>query len=173
MSEEHSLLSNPMLWYSAACAIFMYFAVKLGGKPVVGVLDAEIAKIRDELENARQLRAEAAATLADCREEEKKALAEASRIVTQAKMDAVRLHHEAEEEIRKTLERNEQKALQRIAAAEKEAMVAVKAEIIHQAVTAAQKALAEKIDAETQARVAEKAVAEVISFAPAVKGKIA
>lgn len=173
MSAEHSLLSNPMLWYSLAVAIFVFFAVKLGRKPILAALDAEIAKIRDELERARQLKAEAEQTLASYKDRQAEALAEAAQIVAQAKKDATQLRAQAEDDIRAAMARNEQKALMRIAAAEKKAMQDVQAEIARQAILSAQKILAEKMDDARLAALSDRAIDEAISFAPALKGHVA
>ena len=67
MSEQASLLSDPIVWYTASLVLFFVVIFHFARKPIVGGLDAEIAKVRAELEEAKKLRAEAAATLVDYR----------------------------------------------------------------------------------------------------------
>ncbi|MDD5586936.1 MAG: F0F1 ATP synthase subunit B [Alphaproteobacteria bacterium] len=161
MTEEHSLLGSYHFWYALDAVLFVALAWYLGRKPIVGMIDAEIAKVRSELEEARQLRAEAAAALEDYRGRQKAAMEEASQIIARAKVEAARLRTSAEEELKASLERHEQKAAERIRLAEEEAVAEVRTAIIEQAVAKTRDALARRVDAAVAGRLADQAIASL------------
>ena len=172
MTEETSLLSNYHFWYAVDVVLFLILAWYLGRKPMLGMIDAEIAKVRAELEEAKKLRAEAAATLMDYRARQQAALAEADKIIHHAKEEAARLRGNAEAELKAALERYENKAAERIRMAEAEAVDEVRTAVIEEAVTAARKALAAHLDAPAAKRLADQAIAEV-SKLKSTKNKVA
>jgi F-type H+-transporting ATPase subunit b len=159
MTEEHSLLGSYHFWYALDAVLFVALAWYLGRKPIVNMLDAEIAKVRAELEEARQLRAEAAATLEDYRSRQKAAMEEASQIIARAKVEAARLRTTAEEELKATLEKHEQKAAERIRLAEEEAVAEVRMTVIEQAVAKTRDMLAKRVDGAMAERLADQAIA--------------
>ena len=74
-----NILHDPMGIYAITFVIFLALAYIFGRKPAMQWIDGEIAKIRVELDQARQLRAEAEATLADCQAKQARAEAEAKK----------------------------------------------------------------------------------------------
>ena len=50
------ILKDPMFFYAIAFVIFAGLAWKFGHKPALQMLDDQIIKIRDELQQARELR---------------------------------------------------------------------------------------------------------------------
>lgn len=173
MSAEESLLSNTTLWYSVSAGIFLLAMIKMARKPVASALDSGIEKIKAELEQAKQLRAEAEKALEDYRIREKAALKEAEDIIAQARLDADRLRTEAEAEIKAMLAHQEEKALMRIQDAQDEAVAEVRALLIHQAVEKVQTVLASRLDAEALDRLNDQAISETVSATGTAKGRVA
>jgi F-type H+-transporting ATPase subunit b len=167
MSEEASLISNPTVWYAGAMAVFFAGVLRYASKPILGALDVEIDKIRKELEEAKRLRAEAAASLEEYRSRQKAALSEATKIIEQAKKDAARVRAEAEAEMKASLERHERKAAERISMAEEEALAEVRAAVIEEAVAIARRTLESKLDVAAIERLAGEAIAEAPKIASA------
>ncbi len=163
---------NPMFFYAIAFVIFLALAFKFGRKPLVGWLDAEIEKIRAELDHARRLRAEAEATLADCRAKQAAAQADADAIVAHAKKQVEQMRKQAELDLAASLRRNEQLAAERIHLAEVEAVAEVRAAAVDMAMALARKALAEDMAPEDAAKLADQAIADIAKI-KAVKGKAA
>jgi F-type H+-transporting ATPase subunit b len=161
MSEGTSLLGDYHFWYMVDAALFAGLAWHFGRKPIVGMIDAEIAKVRAELEEARKLRAEAAATLEEYRGRQKAAMEEASQIIARAKVEAARLRASAEEELKAALERHEQKAAERIRLAEEEAVAEVRMAIIEQSVAKTRDALSKRVDPAAAKRLADQAIADL------------
>jgi|GEM_PF-499929 len=157
-------LENPVVWYAAAVFLFVVLMFRVARKPLAGWLDGEIVRIRFELDEAKKLRAEAAATLEEYRRKQKEALQEAEGIIAHAKEEAGRMRAAAEADLKASLVRYEQKAEARIRLAETEALADVRAAVIDEAVAAAQKALATKLDASAAEKLADQAIAEVPSL---------
>jgi F-type H+-transporting ATPase subunit b len=161
MSETHGLLADTYTWTIVSLLLFLGLAYRFGKKPVQGWLDGEIEKIRQQLEQAKRLRNEAEATLADYRVRQQVAMAEAEAIVTHAKAEAARLRQVAEADLQAALARHEQQALDRIRQAEREAMADVRQAVIAEAMNLAKTALAESMDQATAQRLIDQAIAEM------------
>jgi len=127
---ETSLLNDTLFWYAIGAGVFFLLAIVKGTKPMTGWLDSEIVKVRAELDEAKRLRAEAEATLADYQARQQDASKEAEAIINEARLDASRLRKEAESELRATLDRHEQLFLDRLKLAQEEALDEVRTFVI-------------------------------------------
>lgn len=155
----NAMMQDPTVLYAIAFTIFILLAVRYGRKPMLGWLDNEILKIRDELDQARALRAEAEATLADYKQKQASALAEANAIIAHAQEETARLKSEAEAKLKALLASHEQQALERVRQAEAEAVADVRAAAVDIAMTVATQILSEKIDATTASQLVDQAIA--------------
>jgi len=111
---------------------------------LVAALDRRADKIRSELEEARKLREEAEALLAEYRRKTGNADAEAEAIVTQARREAEALSEEAKTRIEDYVARRTRAVEQRIAQAETQAVAEVRSRAIDVAAAAASRILAER-----------------------------
>jgi F-type H+-transporting ATPase subunit b len=111
---------------------------------LVAALDRRADKIRSELEEARKLREEAEALLAEYRRKTGNADAEAEAIVTQARREAEALSEEAKTRIEDYVARRTRAVEQRIAQAETQAVSEVRSRAIDVAAAAASRILAER-----------------------------
>jgi len=157
----NALFQDPMFFYAIAFAIFLGLAWWKGRAPFAGWLDGEIAKIRDELENARKLRTEAEAVLADYKKKYASAMAEAEEILRHAKAEAAQIKTQAEADLKDALARHEQHAKARISLAEAEAITAVRTATVAMAIETARQALSAKIDPATAGRLVDAAIIEL------------
>ena len=126
--------------------VFAWIIVHFGGKPILDILDAEIAKVRAQLEDAKRMHAEAESQLAEYRNKHQTASQEAAAIVSAAKDEASRMRAQAEVDLRNTLALQEQKAMDRIRIAEENAMSDVRTVMIDQAMKAVRENLSQKMD---------------------------
>ena len=161
MTEPHGLLADSYTWTIVSLLAFLALAFRFGKKPVQGWLDTEIEKIRSQLEQAKRLRSEAEATLADYRVKQQVAMAEAEAIVAHAKEEAAQLRQAAEAELQASLARHEQQALDRIRQSERDAMAVVRQAVIHEAMVLARQSLADNLDTVTAQRLIDQAIADV------------
>lgn len=125
---------------------------------ILGGLDARIARIRRDLDEAQRLREEAQALLADYKRRHREAMKEAESIVEHAKSEAGILRDQAQGELQRRLERREQTALDKIAQAEAKALSEVRALAVEVAISATRRALATKIDARRGNALIERAI---------------
>ena len=105
-------------------------------------LDARRAKIKSELDEARKLREEAQALLAEFERKGREAEAEAAAIIDSAKAEAERLAGEAKTRMEKLVARRTKMAETKIAQAEAQALADVKSAAADAAVAAAERILA-------------------------------
>jgi F-type H+-transporting ATPase subunit b len=122
-------------------AILVYMKVPV---MLVEALDKRADKIRSDLEEARKLREEAEALLADYRQKTGNAAAEAQEIVAQARREAEALSAEAKTRIEDYVARRTRAVEQRIAQAETQAVAEVRSRAIDVAAAAAGRILAER-----------------------------
>lgn len=134
--------SNPLFWilvaFLAFLALILYFRVPAAlGK----MLDDRADAIRKELDEARKLREDAQALLADYQRKAREAETEARTIIDQAKREAEALAVEARKALAESVERRSKLAEEKIARAETQALSEVRATAVETAVSAAHELL--------------------------------
>jgi F-type H+-transporting ATPase subunit b len=151
-------------WAFIALIIFLALLVylKVPGQ-VTGALDNRAERIRGELEEARRLREEAKALLADFQRRRKEAEVEASQIVAAAKHEAELIASEARAKTEEFVTRRTAMAEQKIAQAETQAVADVKALAVDIAVAAAEKLIAVKATGKAAEDLLTRSIAEVKS----------
>jgi F-type H+-transporting ATPase subunit b len=151
-------------WAFVALIIFLALLVylKVPGQ-IAGSLDNRADRIRGELEEARRLREEAKALLADFQRRRKEAEAEASQIVAAAKHEAELIASEARAKTEEFVTRRTAMAEQKIAQAETQAVADVKALAVDIAVAAAEKLIAAKATGKAAEDLLTRSIAEVKS----------
>jgi F-type H+-transporting ATPase subunit b len=133
-------------WVLIAFLLFMgillYYRVP---KMLGSSLDKRAIAIRNELDEARRLREEAQALLADYQRKSREAEEEAKVIVEQAKREAEALAAETRKGLAEQVERRTRVAEDKIARAQAQALSEVRAAAIDVAVAAAEKILKERV----------------------------
>lgn len=149
-------------WALVSLVIFFGIIVylKVPGM-LAGALDRRAQSIREELEQARRLREEAQALLADYQRRAREAEAEAEEIIDQAKREAAALSVEARKRTEEYVAGRTRLAEQKIAQAEAQALQEVRALSADVAVAAAEKILAARTKGDAGAELIDKAIGEV------------
>lgn len=152
------------LWALIALLIFIGIClyVKVPGM-VAKSLDTRAARIDGELNEARTLREEAQALLAEYQKKRKEAEQEAAAIVEAAKREAEMLASEAHERTQDYVTRRTALAEQKIGQAERDAIAEVRSSAVDLAVEAARKLLAGHADAKAGADLFKASLQEVKS----------
>lgn len=154
--------ANPTLWVLIALILFLSLLVYMGVPGLVGrMLDDRTRRIAQELEDARQLRDDAQALLAEYQRKQRDAEAEVEDIVKRAKTEAERMASETRAAMEAALARRVLQADDKIAQAEAKAMAEVRGVAADIAVEAAHKLLAARFDAKTDADLVDKQIEEV------------
>ncbi|TDQ63943.1 F-type H+-transporting ATPase subunit b [Maritalea mobilis] len=133
-------------WAFIGLVIFLALITYLGvPKKMTEALDNKSKQIADELEEAKRLREEAQALLAEYERKRKAAEDEAAEIVEAAKAEADRMTDEAQKSLDDLINRRTKAVEEKIAQAEAQALADVRARSADIAVEAAKIVLAEKM----------------------------
>lgn len=141
------ILADHHTWEYAGFLIVIALLVWKGVPAMIGkMLDQRAAVISAELEEAKRLRAEAAALLADYQKRAAGAEAEAQSIVADAKAEAARFAEESRAALKTQIARREAAARDKIAQAEAAALNEIRGLAAEAAVSGAQKLILAKLD---------------------------
>lgn len=154
-------LHEPEFWVSVAFVIVVALIYRPAMKAIGASLDSRASHIRVQIEEARKLREDAQALLAEYQRKQRDALAEAEKIIQQAKEEAVRIRAEAEEDLTRAIDRRKQQALDRIAQTEAQAIAQVRNLAVDVAMTAAERLVRENLSPAQAQGLVEKAIAEL------------
>jgi F-type H+-transporting ATPase subunit b len=129
-------------WVAVAFVIFLFALVRLGAhRTVVGALDDRRARVQAELDEARRLRTEAQALLAEYQRRQKEAEQEAQALIRSAEAEGERLQAEARAKVEEFVARRTKMAENKIAQAEAQALAEVRNSATEAAIAAAEKIL--------------------------------
>lgn len=154
----HTMWTNPETWILVGFTIFAVLAIRYL-VPLIGkMLDGRSTTIRNQLEAASRLRAEAQEMLAQYQREQMDLLKQAEEIVANAKKDAAELRERAAEELKQNLDRRSQQAQEKIARAEHEAVDAIRTHIVESATDMARDMLAQKAQSQSDEQMVASAI---------------
>jgi F-type H+-transporting ATPase subunit b len=139
-------------------AVFGYFGIH---RTLLKALDNRSSRIKAELDDARKLRDEAAALLADYKKRHAAAEREAADIITSAKEEAERIAAEAKTKMEDFVARRTKSAEGKIALAEAQALADVRAAAADAAVTAATTILSQSVKGSVADDLLAKGITEV------------
>jgi F-type H+-transporting ATPase subunit b len=149
-------------WVAAAFVIFLgvlgYLRVH---KLLLSSIDERRERIKSELDEARRLKSEAEALLAQYKSKHQEAEREAQAIVASAKTEAERLAAEAESKLEEFVARRTNIAESKIAQAEAQALADVRSAAADAAVAAAETILARRMDEKVANDLIRHGIAEV------------
>ena len=153
---------NPEFWVGVAflgfVALLMYY--KVPGL-VAKALDERADGVRKELEEARKLRDEASALLADYKARQAGAQKEAGAILERARQEAATLAAESKASLSEMLTRRTRLAEDKIARAQGQATAEVRAAAIEAAVGAAHGIIGDKLGGAAGAEMVGRSIADV------------
>jgi F-type H+-transporting ATPase subunit b len=131
----------------AMLAVFLLMIWKKVPSAIGKALDRKIAGIRQQLDEAAQLRAEAEALRAEYEAKSAQADAEAATMIERARAEAEGIVRQAESDAAALVERRTRMAEDKIAAAERAAIDEVRARAATAAAAAAERLIRERLDA--------------------------
>jgi F-type H+-transporting ATPase subunit b len=139
------MLRMAEFWVAVAFVVFLLILAYYKVPTLIAqALDDRAAAIRKELDEARSLREEARALLADYQRKHRNAGQEADAIVEQARREAEAFAAETRKSLAEAVERRRRQAEDKIARAEAQAVEDVRAAAVDMAIAAAEKILREK-----------------------------
>lgn len=138
---------NPVFWVGVAFFAFVALIIwQKVPKMIADALDKRADGIRDQLDEARKLREEAQALLAEYQRKQRDAETEAAQIIEQAREDAERVRGEAQVALGESIERRASTAQDKIAQAEAAAIKEVQSVAVTIATEVARKLIGEQLD---------------------------
>jgi F-type H+-transporting ATPase subunit b len=154
-----SLLENPSFWVAISFLGFVGLLIHYKVPAMVGrVLDDRAETIRAELDEARRLREEAQALLADYQKKREAAEEEAKAIVEQARREADALTSETRRSMMESLERRSRLAEEKIARAEAQALADVRSAAVDTAIAAAEQLLKTRVTPASGAELVDQSI---------------
>jgi F-type H+-transporting ATPase subunit b len=149
-------------WVAAAMAILLLVMIwkKVPGI-LVGGLDARIAEIKQQLDDAKVLRAEAEALRDEYAAKIASAEKDAEAMMANARAEADAILEKAESDSEKMVERRERMAEDKIAAAEREAVNSVRARAAEAAAQASRSLIAERHDKAADSKLADEVISSL------------
>ena len=155
-------IHDPEFWVVIAFVLVIVLGLWKKVHVTIGSsLDARAAKIKDQLDEARKLREEAQAMLAEYRRKQRDSLQEAEGIVAHAKAEAERLAIQAAKDLEAALERRQRLALDKISLAEAKATAEVRSIAVDVAISAARQVIAQQLDQQRAGGLIDQAIAEL------------
>src|SRR3569833_2937593 len=149
-------------WVAIAFVLFIAGLGYIGvHKMLAKSLDDRAARIKAELDEARKLKEEAAAVLAEYQRKRAAAESEAQSIVAGAKEDAARMAVDAKAKIEEFVARRTKMAEDKIAQAEAQAAADVRAAAAEAAVAAAEKILRQEATGDLASRLLARGIEDV------------
>ena len=157
----HEMFAEPVNWVVLAFVLFfVLFGKRLWGA-LTGMLDARAAAVRAEMDEAARLKSEAEAMLRAAEAMRAKAEAEAKQLIEGAATEAARVAEATRAEAESSARRREQMAMDRIAAAQKQAVDEVRTAAAELATAAARQVIAEGLSPESSSALIDSAIAQL------------
>jgi F-type H+-transporting ATPase subunit b len=156
-----SMMEDPRFWVTLSFFTFVVLAYKKVSRIGATVLDERSAKIKKELEDARSLREQAEAVLADYKRKQSEYLKEAETILANARRDADGLRAHTEAELKALLESRMKHALERISQEEEHAIADVRNHVVDIALSAARSLIAEHVSTLSQEELVKLALSDI------------
>jgi len=155
-------LKEPETWVSLGFVIIIgIFVYQRIPAFIAAALDARAAAISKELDEARRLREEAAALLAQYKQKAASVEKEAEAILTEARAEAERFAAESRAALKTQIERRAQQAEDKIAQAESAAMDEIRNAAADAAISAAEKLIAARLDEKRSGALIEQSIKEL------------
>jgi F-type H+-transporting ATPase subunit b len=156
------MLDNPGFWVGLAFFLFLGILAYMKVPALVAkALDDRAEAIRKELDEARQLREQAQALLADYQKKHREADQEANAIIAQAQREAEAMAAETRRSLAESLERRTKAAEEKIARAEAQALSEVRASAVDLAIEAAERIVREKMTGASGASLVDESIRDL------------
>ena len=158
------MLRDPETWVAVAFVLFVALLVYLKVPAMLAkMLDERADKISKELAEAKNLREEAQALLAEYQKKRAEAEKDAANIVAQAKIEAESYSVETRKKLAETIERRTKQAAQKIAQAEAAAIKEVRTTATEAAIAAASKLVGEAVQGTKGTKLIDESITAVKS----------
>ncbi len=154
--------ADPIFWIMIAFIGFIALLIYYRVPGMIGkALDARAVAIRTDLDEARRLRDEAQALLADYQRKSREAEEETRTILEQAKREGQALAAETRKNLQESVERRTKMAEEKIERAEAQALSDVRTAAVDSAIAAAEKILKSRVTGATADALVENSISDL------------
>ncbi len=153
------LLQDTHVWFAISFAGFAVLAWFLARPKILGALDAKIAKIREEITVAENLKRDAEHLMAEYQAKQHDAGREAQRILKHAQKNVEQIYQQAEMNIADTMQRREKQLNDRLERMKQNAMAEIQQYAADLATRATAEIIAEKLDKKANENLVDRAIA--------------
>jgi len=160
-TQAPGFFSEPENWVAITFLIMVVLLARPLGRAIVKQLDARREAIKNRLDEAARLHAEAEQLLATHQQRLRDAQRDAENMLSTARAEAERLTVAGKRDLEELLKRREQQALGRIAMAEADALREVRAVAVDLAIEAARRIIADGMTAERAAALTDRAIKDL------------
>lgn len=154
-------LNDPGIWLLASFVIFVGLIVKFGKAALLGMLDARINAIREEIKTAENLRIEAQEMLAQYQRKHKDSMKDAEQILETAKEQASEIKKQADVELKETIKRREKQLTERLDRMKQTAKDEIREYAANLAIEATSEIIADKLDKKANDKLVDAAIKNV------------
>jgi F-type H+-transporting ATPase subunit b len=155
------LLHDNEFWILIAFLLAVGILIRQAWGQITQSLDARAQTIRQQIDEAKRLRDEAEAMLAQYQLKQRDAIAEAQEIIVHAQEEAERVAKQAEADLEAAIKRREEQARDKIAQAEVKALAEIRAIAVDVAIRAVRILLAETLDPARGSALIDQAIEEL------------
>jgi F-type H+-transporting ATPase subunit b len=151
------------LWTIVVFLLVLFVLKRFAWTPILGALDAREKGIRDAIDEAQKLQADAESLIAGHRQQLNEARREAQEIVAEGRSAAERVGREIQDKARQEAERLLDRARQEIAREQEAALAKIREESVDLALSVAARVLRERLDADADRALVRQYLSEVSS----------
>lgn len=150
-----ALFQDATFWVLLSFILFAVVAFRFGKDKFLAKLDSRIAQIREEIQTAESLRAEAQELLSQYQTKQRDAAKEAEQMVVTAKQAADLINKQAQIDLDEMMVRKEAQLAERLKRMEDAAKAEIQAYAAELAVKATAEIIAARLDAESNSRLVD------------------
>jgi len=158
---EEAFYLDPKFWVAVAFLACVGLGFKKLKQLLLNALDGRSARIRNELDNARKLREQAEAVLADYKKKQAEYLKEAENMLAKAHEDAAELVKQSEKELKMALDARMDQALAKISREEDLAIQEVRNHVVDIALASARAVIINHVGKLSQEELIKLAIADI------------
>jgi F-type H+-transporting ATPase subunit b len=153
---------QPASWVFIAFIIFISIAIYLKvPNMVTKLLDEQISKIKNDLDDARKLKEDANSLLAEYERKIESANKEAENIINQAKNNAKSYEENSNKKVEEFILRSEKQSIEKIQQAQKSAIKKINEEIVNKSVEVAEKIISKNMNDQNNNKLFENSINQI------------
>ena len=153
---------QPASWVFIAFIIFISITIYLKvPNMVTKLLDEQISKIKNDLDDARKLKEDANSLLAEYERKIESANKEAENIINQANNNAKLYEESSNKKIEEFISRSEKQSIEKIEQAQKTAIKKINEEIVNKSVEVAEKIISKNMNDQNNNKLFESSIIQI------------